>query len=428
MALFLIGIAVFAVLLVIGAPIFIAMICGGMWIFLIVQHAPIASIAQMLVNNIDVFSLMAIAPFVLAGNLMSNSGASRALVNMTEAFIGRLPGGLGIVAIVSCAVFAAMSGSTIATSAAIGAMLIKPMSEKGYPKTFSTALLATSGTLGIMIPPSINLIIYGGIVSASVPALFMAGVVPGIILVGILSSVTIFASRGRGYASEKSFTWRDRARYFRQAAPALGLMVVIMVPIYAGLCTPTESASLAVIYAFLVSRFFYKELTWRETWSALLGAAKTTGMLLIIISSGLLFGGSLVSYGIAEKISQFILESGFSWWQFLIIVNMIWLMLGFVMESTSVLVIMVPLIISIFAPLGISPIHFGILCVLNTELALITPPVGINLYVMSSVGEVPVETVIRGIWPFILALVAGLIIITYVPELSLFLPRIMGLI
>ncbi|RLB29561.1 MAG: C4-dicarboxylate ABC transporter permease [Deltaproteobacteria bacterium] len=427
MILFILGIVIFGVLLVLGTPIFIAMLCGGMWIFLVALQCPLAMIAQMLVSNIDVFSLMAIAPFVLAGNLMAHSGASRALVNMTEAFLGRVPGGLGIVAVLSCSVFAAMCGSTIATSAAIGSMLVQPMSEKGYPRSFSTALLATSGTLGIMIPPSINFIIYGGIVSASIPTLFMAGVVPGLLLMGILAALTVWYSKGKGISSDKSFSWQEKLLYFGRACPALGLIFVIMAPIYTGLCTPTESAAIAVVYAFLVGRFYYRKLTYSQLWVSLVSAAKTTAMLLIIISSGLLFGGALVAHGMAEMISNWIIRSGFTWWQFLIVVNIIWLLLGFLMESTSVLVIMVPLIIGLFKPLGISPIHFGVLCVLNTEIALITPPVGINLYVMSSVGKVPVESVVKGIWPFVIALLLGLIAITYIPQMSLFLPKALGL-
>ncbi len=428
MILFAIGIATFAVLLILGAPIFLAMLCSGMWIFLVVLGMPATTIAQMLVSNIDVFSLMAIAPFVLAGNLMTHGGASKAMVNMTEAFIGKVPGGLGLVAIFSCSAFAAMCGSTIATSAAVGAMLVSPMKEKGYPRSFSTALLATSGTLGIMIPPSINFIIYGGIVSESIPTLFVAGILPGILLVSLLSALTIWYSKEKKISSDKTFDTRDKIILFLKAAPAIGLIFVIMVPIYTGLCTPTESAAIAVVYSFLVSRYVYGELTNEKLWESLVSAAKTTGMLLIIITSGLLFGGSLVSFGVAEAISNWIIGSGFTWWQFLIAVNIIWLLLGFVMESTSVLVIMVPLIIGLFIPLGISPIHFGVLCVLNTEIALITPPVGINLYVMSSVGKVSVETVIKGIWPFVVILLFGLLLITYIPDISLFLPRIFGFI
>ena len=428
MTFLILGVVVFALLLVFGAPIFMAMVCGGAVMLLLGLGMPPEMVAQKLVTNIDVFTFMAIAPFILAGNLMTHGGASRALVDMMESFVGRLPGGLGMVAVLSCALFAAMCGSTIATSAAVGAMLLAPMVEKGYPKGFICALIATAGTIGIMIPPSINMVIYGGIAEESVPALFMAGFIPGIMLTAMLAGMTVFLSRGKGYVSGRSFTWRDRGQAVLRSLPAIGMIAVIMVPIYTGLATPTEAAALSVVYGFLIGRFYYRGLTWQGTREAIIDATRTTAMLLVIIASGLLFGAGLVAYGAAEVISNFAVQAGLNWWQFLLMINVIWLLLGFVMESTSVMVIMVPLILKAFAPLGISRVHFGILGVLNTELALITPPVGINLYVMSAVGKVPVDTVIRNIWPFVAVLFVGLLIITYFPNLSLFLPTAMGLI
>ena len=421
------GVAVFFVLLALGAPIYISLLCGAMLVMIFGLGMPSHMVIQTMVAKIDVFAFMAIAPFILAGNMMSKGGASRAMVNLVEPFVGRFPGGLAIVAVLSCSLFAAMSGSTLATSAAMGAILVGPMTEKGYPKGFVAALLACAGTLGIMIPPSINLIIYGGLTEQSVPILFMAGPIVGIMLAAMLCGTVVLLCRGKEYAIGRRFTWGERWRASLKGLPSILMFFIIMVPIYSGLCTPTEAASISCVYAFLIGRFVYRELNWKKAWEATKDAARTTAIILIIITCGMTFGSGLIAFGLPTLITNFLITHGVVSWQFLLLCILIWVALGFVMESTTVMVILVPLIVEVFPVLGISPIHFGIITVLCTEIALITPPIGANLYVMSSVSGVSIDEIVRKIWPFVVVMFIGLIVVTFWEGLPLWLPRVLGM-
>lgn len=423
-----IAMVVWLLLFAMRAPLFMCFLYGGSLMFIYGFGLPPETICIRLVGSIDSFTFMAIAPFILSGSLMARGGSSRALVDMMEAFLGRVPGGLGMAAVLSCSIFAALSGSTVATSAAIGSMMVFPLAKRGYPLGFSSAIIATAGTLGIMIPPSITLVIYGGLTMESVPALFMAGVIPGLIITASLSGLVVFMSRNKGYVSGDRYTWRQKWRAFFRAVPAIGQIAVIMVPIYTGISTPTEAAAISVIYAFFVSRYYYKELTRQQIWDAVIDSTKTTAMILIIVASGITFGAADVAFGLADIISDFVTHAGFNWWQFLMVVNAIWFVLGCFIDTVTTMVLVIPLIIPVFASLGISPIHFGVLSVLNTELALITPPVCLNVYVMSGISKVPMETIIKYIWPFIIVLIGDLLLITYLPELSLVLPTAMNLI
>lgn len=386
---------------------------------------PFTFLAQNLFSAVDSFTIMAVPFFILAGALMETGGLSRRLIDVANALVGRYIGGLGMVTILACAFFAAISGSSPATVAAIGCMMIPAMIKKGYSKTFSASVAASGGGLGILIPPSIPMIIYGVVGSVSIGQMFLAGIIPGIIISAILLSTAYFIARKNGYkGSNEPFIFKDFLKVLREAIWALLAPVIILGGIYGGIFTPTESAVVAVAYGLIVGLFVYKELKWKDIPGVFIRSAMVTGSVIIIVGMAAAFSKLITMYQIPTMLAQGLLNISENKLVVLALINVAILFAGMFMETLSLIIIFTPLFLPIVMDLGVNPIHFGIILVIGAEIGLMTPPVGVNLFVASGISGVSLEKMSRGILPFILTMIIGLFIMTYVPKISLFLPQL----
>jgi len=414
----------FIVCLLMGVPIAFTIgvaTMAALW----VGGIPFTFLSQNLFSAVDSFTIMAVPFFILAGALMETGGLSRRLIDVANALVGRYIGGLGMVTILACAFFAAISGSSPATVAAIGCMMIPAMIKKGYSKTFSASVAASGGGLGILIPPSIPMIIYGVVGSVSIGQMFLAGIIPGIIISVILLSTAYFIARKNGYkGSNEPFIFKDFLKVLREAIWALLAPVIILGGIYGGIFTPTESAVVAVAYGLIVGLFVYKELKWKDIPGVFVRSAMVTGSVIIIVGMAAAFSKLITMYQIPTMLAQALLSISENKLVVLALINIAILFAGMFMETLSLIIIFTPLFLPIVMDLGVNPIHFGIILVIGAEIGLMTPPVGVNLFVASGISGVSLEKMSRGILPFILTMIIGLFIMTYIPKISLFLPQL----
>ena len=410
------------VLLLSSAPIAVALGLTSFLYFYYFTTIPLTQVPERLFNSLNTFPLMAIPFFVLAANIMSRGGISKRLTDAGNAIVGQFRGGLAMTAVLSCMFFAAISGSSPATVVAVGTLLIPAMVASGYPKKFSTGLIATSGSLGILIPPSIPLIVYGIATEQSIGDLFIAGILPGILAGLMLLALVIFISRKRAYGTGEYqivMTTREKLQAFRDAALSLVLPVLVLGGIYCGLFTPTEAAAVAVFYALVVALVFYREITVKDLGKILLGSAKTSAMIMFIIANGILFTFVLTSERIPGQITEALTAMNLSAITFLLLVNILLLIVGCFMETSSAILIIAPILLPIGMELGINPIHLGVIMVMNLEIGMVTPPFGLNLFVASGLSGMSVVEVARAALPSAAVLLGGLFIVTYVPFFSL---------
>jgi len=380
-----------------------------------------------LFQQLDKYALMAIPMFILAGNLLSKGGSAKRIIEFAKAFVGHLPGGLPIAAILASIVFAAVSGSSPATVAAIGSIMFGAITAAGYPKTYAIGTITTAGSLGILIPPSIVMIIYGVTADESIGKLFMAGIIPGLLIGGMLMAVTYIGAKRLGFKKTKPASWKERWEKFKESFWALMTIVIIIGGIYGGIFTPTEAAAVSAIWALFVSIVIYKDIQIRDLGDVFFESAKTSGMILFIIANASVFAYFLTLENIPDMLTQFVLDMHLNKVMFLVAVNIILLIAGNFMEPSSIIMIMVPLLLPIAKTLGIDPIHFGVIITINMELGMLTPPVGLNLFVASGITGEPIKEVVKSVLPWFLVMLAGLLLITYIPEISLWLPnRMMG--
>jgi len=425
------GVIIFALLfalLLTGMPISIALGLTVLAFLAMVSSLSldtIAIVSQKLFTGLDNFAIMAIPFFVLSGTFLATGGAARRIIRFATTLVGWMHGGLAMSAVLSCAFFAAISGSSPATVVAIGSIMLPAMVQQGYTKKFSVGVLATSGGMGILIPPSIVLVIYGVSTSESIGKLFIAGIVPGIIMAIALLAVTYLVARRHNFPTLPRASLREVWEAFRDASWGLALVVVVIGGIYGGLFTPTEAAAISAVYAFIVAVFVYKELPLKLVPKALLDAANMSAMLLYIITNAILFSFLLTTENIPQDLAQWIIAQGLSPWMFLLFVNILLFFAGDFMEPSSIILIMAPLFLPVAIQLGIDPIHLGIIMALNMELGMITPPVGLNLYVASGLSKMGLTEVTKAAAPWILVVTAVLMLVTYVPEISLWLPNMM---
>jgi C4-dicarboxylate transporter DctM subunit len=415
--------AIFFVLLGMGLPIWLVLGVSAGTMFA-VEGKPLVGIAQKMLDELNSTTLLAVPFFVMAASFMQRGGIAKALVDVAASWVGNVRGGLGVVCVAACAMFAAICGSSVATALAMGTILIPAMIERKYDRPFALGVTAASGTLGILIPPSLPLILYAIIADESVPRLFLAGVVPGLMQAGLFVLYVLWYGRRKNLAREPRRSPEEFRRVNIDAIPALSLPVIIAVGIYGGWVTTTETAALAAAVAMLISLFYYKGFKPSETLSVIGESIKNAGTIMIIIATALAFGHWITESGIPAALVQFIRDNGFTAWQFLLAINVMLIILGMFLEVASILLIAMPILIPVLKPLGIDPVHFAILVTVNMELALITAPVGLNLYVLATVSKTPLATVIRGVNPFLLLMIGLLAVVTYVPELSLWLPRL----
>jgi C4-dicarboxylate transporter DctM subunit len=420
--------AILVALLLTGMPISIALGLTVLAFLALVSSLSldtISIVSQKLFTGLDNFAIMAIPFFVLSGTFLATGGAARRIIRFATTLVGWMHGGLAMAAVLSCAFFAAISGSSPATVVAIGSIMLPAMAQQGYSKKFAVGVIATSGGMGILIPPSIVLVIYGVSTSESIGKLFIAGIVPGILMAIALLAVTYLVARRRGFPTLPRASLREVWEAFRDAAWGLVLVVVVIGGIYGGFFTPTEAAAVSAVYAFFVAVFVYKELAWKEVPKALLDAANMSAMLLYIITNAILFSFLLTTENIPQHLAQWIIAQGLSPWMFLLFVNVLLFFAGDFMEPSSIILILAPLFLPVAHSLGIDPIHLGIIMAINMELGMITPPVGLNLYVASGLTKMGLTDVTKAAAPWILVVTAVLLLVTYVPEIALWLPNLL---
>ncbi|MEE7449711.1 C4-dicarboxylate ABC transporter permease [Methylobacterium radiotolerans] len=423
------GLIIFGLLIALmltGMPISIALGLTVLTFLFTLTQVPIESVALKLFTGIENFSIMAIPFFILAGNFLAHGGVARRMIAFTTSLVGHWPGGLGLAGVVACALFAAVSGSSVATVVAIGSIILPAMVAEGYPKRFGAGVITTSGALGILVPPSIILVLYGVSTNSSIGNLFLAGVMPGIVLSAMLASVTFVIAKRRGYPRMPKASWAERLRAFRESAWGLFLVVMVIGGIYAGIFTPTEAAATAAVYAFVIAVFVYRDLKLSDVPRVLLASANMSAMLLYIITNAVLFSFLMTSENIPQAMAAWLIAMNFSPLVFLLVVNIILLIAGNVMEPSSILLIMAPILFPIAVKLGIDPIHFGIIMAVNMEVGLCHPPVGLNLYVASGIAHMGISELTIAVLPWLLTMLAFLVLVTYWPALSLWLPRALG--
>jgi C4-dicarboxylate transporter DctM subunit len=413
-------------LMLTGMPISISLGLTVLTFLFTMTEVPIESVGLKLFSGLDNFGIMAIPFFILAGSFLTRGGVAKRMIAFTTTLVGHWPGGLALAGVVACALFAAISGSSVATVAAIGSIILPAMVQNGFPKRFGAGVITTSGALGILVPPSIILVLYGVSTNSSIGALFMAGIVPGIILALMLASVTWFIAWRNKYPRLPRATWRERVAAFREGIWGLLLVVIVLGGIYSGVFTPTEAAAVAAVYSFVITVFVYRDLKLRDVPKVLLQAANLSAMLLYIITNAVLFSFLMTHEQIPQAMAAWIVEQHFSVWVFLLVVNVILLLAGNVMDPSSILLIMAPILFPLAVNLGINPIHLGILMAVNMEVGLCHPPVGLNLYVGSGIARMGISEMTIAVLPWLVAMLIFLAIITYIPEVSLWLPHLLG--
>ncbi|MDQ5880294.1 MAG: C4-dicarboxylate transporter, DctM subunit, partial [Pseudomonadota bacterium] len=372
-----------AILMLTGMPISISLGLTVLTFLFTMTQVPLESVALKLFTGIEKFEIMAIPFFILAGNFLTHGGVAKRMINFATSMVGHWYGGLGLAGVVACALFAAVSGSSPATVVAIGSILLPAMVKAGFPNKFGAGVISTSGALGILIPPSIVMVMYSVATNTSVGALFMAGVIPGIALAATLGGVTWYRAKKFNYPRQPKATWGERWVSFRASVWGLLLIIVVMGGIYSGIFTPTEAAAMSAVYAFIVAVFIYKDMSLKDVPKVLLNSANMSAMLLYIITNAVLFSFIMTNENIPQSLADWMLGNGLGMITFLLAVNIILLLAGNFMEPSSIVLIFAPILFPVAMKLGIDPVHFGIIMVVNMEVGMCHPPVGLNLYVAS---------------------------------------------
>jgi C4-dicarboxylate transporter DctM subunit len=410
-----------------GMPVSIALGLTVLTFMFTLTEVPTESVALKLFTGLESFEIMAIPFFILAGTFLTHGGVARRMIHFATTLVGHWYGGLGLAGVVACALFAAVSGSSPATVVAIGSVIMPAMVAQGFPKRFGAGVIATSGALGILIPPSIVMVLYAVATNSSIGKLFIAGVVPGIVLATMLGATTWYRAWRNGYPRMPRASFRESFVAFRESIWGLLLVVIVMGGIYSGLFTPTEAAAMSAVYAFVIAVFVYKDLKLSDVPRVLLSSANLSAMLLYIITNAILFSFLLTYENIPQALAQWITDQGLGWIAFLLVVNVMLLLAGNVMEPSSITLIMAPILFPVAIKLGIDPIHFGILMTVNMEVGLCHPPVGLNLYVASGIAKMGITELTIAVWPWLATMLVFLVVVTYWPGLSLWLPRVLGM-
>jgi C4-dicarboxylate transporter DctM subunit len=425
-----------------GMPISIALGLSVLTYLFILSSVDPKMVGLKLFTSIDRFEIMAIPFFILAGNFLTSGGVARRMIAFATSLIGHWYGGLGLAGVVACALFAAISGSSVATVVGIGSIILPAIVQQGYPPRFGAGVIATSGALGILFPPSINLVIFavatsgmqprgpdGAIVdSASVGQLFIAGLVPGLMLMTMLGITTFYRAWRNDYPRMERASWRECLRAFRESFWGLFLIVLVLGGIYSGLFTPTEAAAMAATYAFIIAVFVYKELSLRDVPAVLLKAASMSAMILYIITNAAVFSWLLTSEQIPQSMAEWMTAQGFGIVAFLLVTNIVLLAAGNFMDPAAIVLIMAPILFPMAAALGVHPVHLGILMAVNMEVGLCHPPVGLNLYVAAGITKMGIAELTVAVLPWLGTMLIFLVMVTYIPEISLWLPRVLGMV
>ena len=414
-------------LMLTGMPISISLGLTVLTFLFTMTQVPIESVALKLFTGIEKFEIMAIPFFILAGNFLTHGGVAKRMITFATAMVGHWHGGLGLAGVLACALFAAVSGSSPATVVAIGSIILPAMVKQGFPSRFGAGVITTSGALGILIPPSIVMVMYAVATNTSVGQLFMAGVIPGIMLATFLGAVTWYRAWKNDYPRLPKARMVDRLKAFKDAFWGLFLIVVVIGGIYSGMFTPTEAAAMSAVYAFVIAVFVYKDMPLRGVPKVLLSSANMSAMLLYIITNAVLFSFVLTNENIPHAIADWIVAKDLGIIAFLLVVNVLLLAAGNFMEPSSIVLIMAPILFPVAVKLGIDPVHFGIMMVVNMEVGMCHPPVGLNLYVASGITKMGITELTVAVMPWLLTMLVFLGLITYIPIISLWLPKVLGM-
>lgn len=418
----LVGLALL-VSLALGIPIYAVLGLLAVAMFAL-EGTPLIAVAQIYVDHLNSITLLAIPFFIISATFMQKGGIAQALVNWANAWVGRFTGGLAIVCVVATTIFAAISGSSVATAVAMGLILVPAMLEQKYDRSFAVGLVGASGTLGILIPPSLAFIVYAIIAEQSVPRLFLAGVVPGLMQAAMFIGFSVWVAKRRNYPRQPTLPKEEFIKVNLEAIPALSVPVIILGGIYSGIVTVSEAAGIAALVSIAVSVFFYRGCKLRDVIPIIGESMRSTAAIVFIIMTALAFGHWLTKSGAPQELADWIVSMELKTWQFLIVINIFFLILGTFLEVFAIMLITLPIILPLLAPMGIDPIHFAVLMTINMELALLTPPIGLNIFVLSSITKTPVGETVKGVLPFMLLLLLLLILVTYIPAISLWLPNL----
>jgi len=411
--------------MLIGMPVAVSLGLSSLLTILFFGRDSLASLSLKLFETSEHFTLLAIPFFILSGAFMTTGGVARRMIRFAIACVGHLRGGLAIASVLACMLFAAVSGSSPATVVAVGSIVIAGMVRAGYTQGFAAGVVCNAGTLGILIPPSIVMVVYGATTETSVGKLFIAGIVPGILLGLMLMGAIYLRARALDLPRQPRATLGEILTAGRESAWGLLLLVIILGGIYGGVFTPTEAAGVAAVYAFFIAVFVYRDVKFRQVPKVLVEAAKVSVMLMFIIANALLFAHVLTTERIPQAIAEQIVSWGMPAWGFLIVVNVLLLAAGAFMEPTGIILILAPILFPIATQLGIDPVHLGIIMVVNLEIGMVTPPVGLNLFVTAGITKMSIGEVLRAALPWLAVLLLFLVIVTYVPKVTLLLPQLL---
>ncbi|PLX43234.1 MAG: C4-dicarboxylate ABC transporter permease [Deltaproteobacteria bacterium] len=414
----------FVVMMLAGVPIMVLLMSLTALAVSLHTSTPLRIIPEQLFNALDSFVLLAVPFFILAGSIMSKGTIAKRLIAFINSLVGWVPGGLAVAGVGACVFFAAISGSGMATIAAIGGIMLPALKDAGYDRRFSLGLLTTAGSLGIVIPPSIPMILYCLVMNTSVAEMFMAGIMPGLFIGLLLAGWTLFLGYRKNWRVKTKPSLAEVFRTGREGFWAIMLPVVVLGGIYAGIFTATEAAAVSVVYSIIVEVFIHRDCTLRELPEACLESCVLSSSILILLAGALTFNWLLTAQQIPADLAQFILSHIDSPWMFLLMVNILLLILGCVMDSVSAVMVLAPLFMNTLQAYNIDLIHFGVIMILNMEFGMLTPPFGLNLFVAMGISGERLEVVGRAVIPFLLLLLASLAAITYIPDISLFLPKL----
>ena len=418
--------ALLAILLIVNVPVGIALGISTMGALIYSGTLSLASIPQALVTSCDSFPILAIPLFILSGDLMGAGGVSTRILNVCNVFFGRITGGIAIVTVLVCMFFAAVSGSGPATVAAVGSMVVPTMLKLGYDKPFVLALVATAGSIGVIIPPSIPMVIFGVSTGASVTSLFMGGFLPGLLIGVALITYCYIHCKRRGFTGTADpFTKKAALDALWDAKWALINPVIILGGIYAGIFTPTEAAAVAAVYAFICGAFLHRELTLQKFIKAISTSCSTTATTMVILGCATAFSKVITLEQIPTMVAQGLMAISDNKYIILLLINALLLLVGCFMDTTPAILILAPILMPVAASIGVDPIHFGLIMVTNLAIGFITPPLGINLFVASRIADSPMEVILKGIMPFIAVMLGCLALITFIPQIVMFLPNLM---
>ncbi len=411
------------ILLLLGFPIFIILLATAAIVLWFFAPVPQTALHINMFGSVDKFALMAVPFFIFAGEIMGHGGISKRIVAWVMSIIGHVRGSLALTTVGTCTVFGAISGSSPATVAAVGRLLYSPLRDAGYNERFSSGLLASSGAIALVVPPSISMILYGASAEQSVALLFVAGVIPGI-LMALLMAVYIYAFAARqGISESSSFSMANFLSASKQGVWALGTPFIILGGIYAGIFSPTESAGVACVYAIFVTRFVYGDISWKGIWDVSVNSMYLTAQVLIIVAAAGVFSQLLTISGIPQQAVQSIQDMNLEPWMVLMVINIFLLLVGCVLDPGSAILVLTPLLAPIAMAMGVDLIHFGIIMTVNLAIGMFTPPFGLNIFVTQALFKVPLSSIYPGLVPFIIINIIALLLITYIPEISLFLTR-----